>query len=325
VVQTFNPHQRVAELLFMDTQEKATVSVLELDPGGSGKANYGVGFGQHVLLCADNGTDLPEVPALGQFEPPIDNMWWRNELAKLAEQYADGDSGFDFVLPAGDPSAIKWWGEVIQLHLDGKVTVKLPSGEERRVDIKNVIRLNEPAGDMFEDELGAVEGQDTGFVEEEAGSEASWETMDDARDDLDLSDVRRGEGWEENVDEEQDVEMFEDDVSAQDAEEVEPMVSEPEWRDEVQAAVGAPVAKATRTARHSQTAEAGPSTQPNGHASSLPSLEDDEQWQQFEILEQAPEEHWFYKEPRLEAASKAYHTRLQKEHRALMTSLPGRL
>ncbi|GFZ47242.1 hypothetical protein JCM24511_04985 [Saitozyma sp. JCM 24511] len=343
VVQSFNPHQRVAELLFMDTKEKGTVSVLELDPGGVGKANYGVGFGQQVLLCPDNGADLPEVPALGQFEPPIDNMWWRNELAKLAEQYADGSDEFDYIPPAGDPSAIKWWGEVTQLHLDGTVTVKLPGGEERRVEIKNVVLLNEPMGEPMDDGLGPVEGEDMDFVDDGYGSEASWETMSEGQGDQAHS--PRSQAWNDESaegdwdmrDEDEsgahDVEIS-DDMSARDAEEVEPMVTEPEIQvaTMITAAlpsVASPVAPspsvtspaALAPAPVPPSAEAGPSSAPNGHATPLPSLEDDEDWQRFEMLEEAPEDHRFFKEPAA-APSKAFNTRLQKEHRALMSSLP---
>lgn len=322
------------------------MSVLELDPGGVGKANYGVGFGQQVLLCPDNGADLPEVPALGQFEPPIDNMWWRNELAKLAEQYADGSDEFDYIPPAGDPSAIKWWGEVIQLHLDGTVTVKLPGGEERRVEIKNVVLLNEPMGEPMDDGLGPVEGEDMDFVDDGYGSEASWETMSEGQGDQAHS--PRSQAWNDESaegdwdmrDEDEsgahDVEIS-DDMSARDAEEVEPMVSEPEIQvaamiDAALPSVASPVAVAPGPSVTSPTAlapapvppsaEAGPSTAPNGHATPLPSLEDDEDWQRFEMLEEAPEDHRFFKEPAA-APSKAFNTRLQKEHRALMSSLPG--
>jgi ubiquitin-conjugating enzyme E2 O len=54
-------------------------------------------------------------------------------------------------------------------------------------------------------------------------------------------------------------------------------------------------------------------------------LVDDEHWKPFDILEEAPVDHAYIKEPRLAASSKAFYSRLQKEHRALASSLPGRL
>lgn len=57
----------------------------------------------------------------------------------------------------------------------------------------------------------------------------------------------------------------------------------------------------------------------------LDSLVDDEHWKSFDILEEAPMDHAYFKEPRLTASSKAFYSRLQKEHRALASSLPGTL
>jgi hypothetical protein len=57
----------------------------------------------------------------------------------------------------------------------------------------------------------------------------------------------------------------------------------------------------------------------------LDSLVDDENWKSFDILEEAPMDHAYFKEPRLTASSKAFYSRLQKEHRALASSLPGAL
>ncbi len=304
VVQSFNPHQRVADLLFMDSNEKQTVSVLELDPGGSGRTNFGVGYGQQVLLCTDNGAPLPEVPSLGQFETPIDNIWWRDTLAKLAERYAENVDRFEECLPEGKREDIKWWGEVVQLHLDGTVSVALPNGEQRRVGIKNVQLLNDPGADIM-DGFGPMEGDDTEFVGEEdeamIGSQASWETMS-----------RRGsKKCDIDVEEEvMDIDGEEDEQDRLEVEEVEPVVSVSEWQQ-----------SNGHNSDDVNTNEAGPSS-PNGHLSGKPTLKNDEHWKQFEVLEEAPQDHHFFREPRLYAASKTYHSRLQKEHRALMSSLP---
>lgn len=72
----------------------------------------------------------------------------------------------------------------------------------------------------------------------------------------------------------------------------------------------------------SSTAEAGPSSAPAG-PQGLSSLSDEDAWVPFDILETAPQEHHFFNEPRPATATKTYLSRLQKEHRALATSLPG--
>nr|XP_031861429.1 uncharacterized protein CI109_003033 [Kwoniella shandongensis]KAA5528501.1 hypothetical protein CI109_003033 [Kwoniella shandongensis] len=328
VAQTFDPHQRVAELLFMDTNEKQIVPALELDPGGrNNTTTYGVGFGMQVLLCANNGSSPPEVPVLGQSELPIKNMWSRHELAKLAEEFVVDPSKFGYFKPEGDRNKVDWWGEVVQLNLDGSVDVELPNKEKRKVAIQNMFLLNEPHGeDMLGDEPHQVgEGDDwemEGTTENgfEVGSDASWETMS-----VD------GDGGQSNWDEPQvvdididgsDIGLDEDeDEDARDARGVELVVGA------AQPPTSPP--RASSPALPDDIPEAGPSTLPNGHDSSktvhhVNGIEDDddEHWQRFEMLEEAPEDHWYIREPRLSAASKTYHSRLQREHRALMSSLP---
>lgn len=287
----------------MDTRERQTVSVLELDPGGSGRTNYGVGYGQLVLLCPDNGATSPEVPSLGRFEFLFDTLWWRNELSKLGEITV---KVIDY-LPDGKRDEIKWWGEVVQLHLDGTVSIELPNGDQRRVDIRNCQLLNDPGGEVQDDGFGPLEGDDVEYVDEEGneiimGSEASWETLDKRPSEYADAGAQSGEEGME-----MDLVDSEDEQDRIEIEEVEPVVSDPEPRD----------------ARSTELPEAGPSSPPKGHFPAKPSHQDDDSWQQFEVLEEAPQDHRFIREPRLDAASKTYHSRLQKEHRTLMSSLPG--
>ena len=316
----------------MDTNELQTVSVLELDPGGSSRTNYGVGIGQHVMLCEDNGSPLPEVPSLGQYDTQIDNMWWRNELAKLAEKFVEDPSGFGTHLPSGSKEIVTWWGEITQLHLDGTVDVTVANGEVKRVGIKNCQLLNE-VGDPGMDGMEEIEGMDGGGawialpngmdgMDVEVASEASWETMSN------------GPPLEFNPDEYINY-MDEDEQDQRDIEEVDPLDSEPEL-DDVPTAPTLPRRESRKVnAQLSDDVEmpdAGPSSttsstllKSNGNSPSpgKPSLKDDEHWQHFEMLNEAPEDHHFFKEPRNQTASKAYHIRIAKEHRALMSSLPG--
>lgn len=358
VVQKFDPYQRVAELLFKDDHTKEFVPVMELDPGGrSGTNAYGVSIGQMVLLCEDNGSVPPEVPSFGQHETPVKNMWARHEFAKLAEEYVSSDSRFGWYPPEGDKEGVDWWGEVVQLHLNGEVTVKLANGDLKTVEIKNLAILNDPGSDMI-DELGpemdegeamdedeydefdewqdGMRGAHGGFVfdggqlrglqamvsrlketQQPEESESSWETMS-----------------EDNVhDVDTEGEVME--VDEMEEEEEERAVAEAEAASRQEQSEAASVEQKSfspvniLTSQPPQEAEfiAGPSTAVTS-TSRVPlpkeSLgEGDEQWERFEMLEQAPRDHRFYNELSSGAAAKSYHSRIQKEHRALQSSLPG--
>ena len=300
VVQTFNPYQRIAELVFLDTNEKQTVSVLELDPGDHRRNNYGVGFGQQVLLCPDNGAQLPEVPSLGQHGAPVEHNWMGDELQRMY-----GEHPLDMFWPEGEKQAVSWWGEVVQLHLDGTVSVKLGDGESRRVGIKNVQLLHDCRAALEEnmDGWGPVDEEEFMYGSESGmGSEASWETM---------SRREPGEGMDMDEEVNADMELDEEEErERREIEEVEPVVSDAA----VQNAVGDP--------QTIDMSEPGPSF---AYDRPLPksSLKGDDRWQHFEMLEEAPQDHHFIGQPSNEATSKTYHSRIHREHRALMSSLPG--
>lgn len=93
----------------------------------------------------------------------------------------------------------------------------------------------------------------------------------------------------------------------------------------------AEAASTTASEHITPSAEAGPSnvntssSSRNGtiHKQALDT--DDEHWQRFAMLEEAPADHHFIGELSNQAGAKTYHTRLAKEHRALASSLPGEL
>ncbi|WOO78553.1 putative ubiquitin-conjugating enzyme E2 23 [Vanrija pseudolonga] len=319
VVQSYNPRQRVANILLTDTKEKETVSVLELDTGGFGKANYGVGLGQHILFCDDNGAQTPEVPALGQVDPPEDGRdGFRNELHRLGLDQGMNADVFGGSLPKGDQSLVKWWGEVVDLHLDGQVEVELYTGERRTVNIKNVIILNEPEGAFpgeFEDDVESIH------------SDRSWETMS-GDEDMASNWDNDGDATQDRFDDLMDVEddgadsvevADDDEEDARAGEAVEALVSEEEESvSPPETRVAEPTAAPSGIQDSSD--EAGPST-----LATRPTLAGDDKWTRFEILEGAPADHHYYSEPRLPASSKAYHSRIMKEHRALASSLPDNI
>ncbi|KAK8844131.1 hypothetical protein IAR55_006925 [Kwoniella newhampshirensis] len=374
VAQMFDPHQRVAELLFMDNNEKQIVPALEIDPGGrTNDSTYGVGIGMQVLLCENNGSTPPAVPVLGQAELPVKNMWSRNELAKLAEEYVVDSSKFGYFTPEGDRDLVDWYGEVIRLNLNGSIDVQLPNNALRTVGLHNTFLLNEShpedlfaeleqqqpgEGDDWEMQGQLEAGIQNGF---EVGSDASWETMSAGED-------RLAAGWDQPGVIEIDVDMtsgeVEEDEESRDAREVDLAVGaaqtvtsqdrvptptspgeNPVGEEDEETRVTTKMYLANGVAQlpaasfpapsptsPGGSSKAGPSTQSNGQSVQLRSARqmddganEDEPWQRFEMLEAAPEDHWFIREPRLNAANKTYHSRLQREHKALISSLPDNI
>lgn len=330
IIQSYNPKQRIAEVLTLDTKEKETVSVLELDTGGFGKVNYGVGLGQNVLFCRDNETPLPEVPALGVTECPEDDKErYKQEMHRLGIEYGTAPETFGQGEPKGDKSKVDWWGEVVDMHLDGTVSVQLYNGETRKVGLKQLIVLNEPEG--FADN-GEWVDDDVSFE-----SEHSWETMSE--------DDHPGSNWDdaeqpnghtvETADTEfetlmdvdnagdvvipaEDVVQNEDDMDWDDADAqaVEDSVTPPESAEIATPTLPTPPPAAAPAPAVS--ADAGPSS--SSAPARLP-LDDDDLWASFDILETAPADHHWFNEPR-QQSHKQFTSRLMKEHRALSSSLP---
>ncbi|GMK56130.1 hypothetical protein CspeluHIS016_0211860 [Cutaneotrichosporon spelunceum] len=325
VVQMYNPKQRIAEVLLLDTKEKETVSVLELDTGGFGRVNYGVGLGQIVLFCEDNGADVPEVPSLGQVDPPDDGReGFKAVLQRLGLEHGGSPDQLSSSLPKGDPNIVKWWGEVADMHLDGTISVELYSGERKRVDIKKVIVLNEPEGPFPGDEFG------DGFSDytTEAMSERSWETVEG----IELIGETNGEHYHDALEEaatSEDEDEDEDDMdvdgtdgnSSVDREAVDVGMDEDDSDDEATPPPPEPAATPRPRGEVPNQAAPGSPTAPVP-APRRQSLAEGSKWLRFDILESAPAEHHYYEEPLLPPSTKAFHSRLRKEHRTLSTSLP---
>lgn len=336
IIQSYNPKQRIAEVLTLDTKEKETVSVLELDTGGFGKVNYGVGLGQNVLFCRDNETPLPEVPALGVVECPEDDRErYKQEMHQLGIEYGTAPETFGQGEPMGDKSKVGWWGEVVDMHLDGTVSVRLYDGETRRVGLKQLIVLNEPEGFADNGEWVDDEDDDVSFE-----SEHSWETMSE--------DDHPGSNWDDaeqpnghsvetadtefetlmDVDNAGDVVIPAEDVvrnddddmdwNDEDAQAVEDSVTPPESAEIATPKLPTPPPAPTPAPAVAAAAGAGPSS---SSAPARPPLDDDELWASFDILESAPADHHWFGEAR-QQSHKQFTSRLMKEHRALSSSLP---
>ncbi|RXK38456.1 hypothetical protein M231_04221 [Tremella mesenterica] len=313
VVQTFDPDNRVANILFTDVtpNETQTVPVLELDTGGPGEDHYGVSLGQWVLFTPDNHSPLPEVPTIGRPPFPDDSMEVEKHRAMVTMMIQAFDIRFE--PPLGDSTRILWCGVVSSLHLDGTVSVHLPNGQERRVGLKNLVVLNDMTGsdDWFE-MFDPFEGMSEDDSDDK--SDKSWETV--SEDVISPQDIIEVDEVEEKVKEEK----------MEDTKEVEGRMKEEKMEEYVKdakhveamypAAGDGQVVEDTRP-------QAGPST--SKKENSLDDQGMDQVWKGFEMLEQAPEDHHYFNESRREATYKTYRSRLQKEHRTLMTSLPDNI
>ncbi|WVN87953.1 uncharacterized protein L203_103150 [Cryptococcus depauperatus CBS 7841] len=354
VIQTFDPFQRVAKVLFMDDKSTDFVPVMELDPGGRfGNNSYGVSIEQKVLLCDDNAFIPPEIPRLGQNETPVRNLWLSHEFAKMGNEYIKDPAKYKWYKPEGDQKEVDWWGEVVQLHLDGNVTVKLANGEQKKVGLRNISILDEPLGEMIDElgseieteiDLGEVLGMgnehlshdpsnsadvlkifETGLKgfkhavdksKRQSASEASWETVSNVEEnkdghDRDMEDVdTEGEIMEVDREEEQEVRKRR-------------KVSYDTNKNSYTASGKRPLALPLHTSRLDEN-EAGSSSAslPSYAPISKLSLENDEHWQSFDVLEQAPSDHHFINEKGMQVANKGFLSRIKREHNALQSSLP---
>ena len=318
VVQKFDPRQRIADLLFTDKQEIQTVSVLELDTGGHGRPEYGVGIGQIVLTCDDNHTPLPEVPPIGAIEPAFTSMYWRSVLMERGS-HLKADPAMDPVAavrttrPSGDISSVDWWGHVSDLHLDGTIGIRLANGTQTRLSLRRLQLLNTP-GEMYDDDGEAPDNMfDMGMDHEgDSASTTSWETLPKSdraiQETIDF--MESGQSWDDAypvpLDSDGDTAMEMMDEWA-----VNRLVTETRWPRQAVDTTSTPMPRAaSRLAAESPSPVAGPST-----------LQDDERWVHFEMLEEAPPDHKFIGEVS-RMGGKAFQTRINKEHRALMNSLP---
>ena len=172
-MQSFDPRHRVATILFVNSSRVETVPVLEIDLGASPEGleelvQYGVEVGQRVLLCDDNGAVYPQVPVLGQ-RNMVNEHVYQSRFQSLADEMLHSGAS-DLRLPAGDPARIDWYGEVIELFLDGTCDIRLANGTIKRVEVKQLYILRD-VPEFGQDGLVTIGGGDVDMA-----SDASWET-----------------------------------------------------------------------------------------------------------------------------------------------------
>jgi ubiquitin-conjugating enzyme E2 O len=139
VVQSVNSVDRVAVIRCADTGTLETVSVLELDPNGTGDMSpdvlhghgFGVRRGDSVFVHPEgttNGFAPPRVPKIGEIEewvrePPVradgELGGWRRTMADLgariaADRKAQRTPLYNVRLPRRDDNSLSWFGEVTE-------------------------------------------------------------------------------------------------------------------------------------------------------------------------------------------------------------------
>jgi ubiquitin-conjugating enzyme E2 O len=334
VVQSVDALQRTAEVLWLDPQpnesSKEMVSLLELDPHGISTApmgphneTFGVRRGNFVFIHPEgttNGAELPIVPRIGEREdwtrglPSPSNAALRAEMAKFGREYMNENGTIDAYVEDIVDRDISWFGEVVDLKLDGKIEVLLANGETLMLPLHRLTLLPdampEDFAEMWDEEMPSPDtntlgifteeviyepGHMPGQFPEEIEDEGGWETMSEDEADVD-------------VDMDADLEQLQEDEVMRNTSDAPQPMDIPEMQSQTD-----PLTLSTQSPPtpepHSQTSSGPPKDNPHT------------QWQRFLILPNAPNDHAF-----LSRASttrpRSYLARLNKEYRALTSSLP---
>lgn len=136
VVQSVNARDRTADVVFSDTGSHELVSVLELDPHGTGDWSatspttfdgLGLRRGDFVFIGESNGMEPPRVPRIGEVEmwvreaPVMDERGqlggWRKEMSDMGHDIArrretEKTVEGKILRPSSDDTSLNWFGEV---------------------------------------------------------------------------------------------------------------------------------------------------------------------------------------------------------------------
>ncbi|KAI4523174.1 hypothetical protein K525DRAFT_222350 [Schizophyllum commune Loenen D] len=319
VVQSVDAKERIAKVLFLDTQKIELVPLLDIDPHGgtTGEitSELGVQLGDFVFICDDNGFTDSRVPVLGEVEPWVrevpltegEPLGWRKELTELGAEVTSGhDSRLGNVrLPRPDDNSLNWIGEVTALNLDGTVEVTYPNTKKDTFNLKQLNKLQDGVTQLQEDMWN--NGSEMGGSDEDM--EDVWEDIPDTEG------VPNGD-WEWYDDQEapngamDDTEVLEDGADAEMGSATSDVAEEDMSSTVVdETAQSLPIPKDKEPISSDDISPtAGPSSEPDA-------------WTRFEILPEAPHDHAFY-DSAVEPRSKAFFSRLNREYRALQANLP---
>ncbi|KAL7282655.1 hypothetical protein ACG7TL_004128 [Trametes sanguinea] len=356
VVQSVNAQDRTAYVRVVETGAIELASVLELDPHGTGDWSalapaaadgLGVRRGDFVFIHREgttNGAKPPMVPRIGEVEewvrePPTVGPTgqlggWRREMAEIGARIAEqrGTEGAVEELPIRRPqkgdASLNWFGEVLDLRLDGTIEVILPNGDTVVVPLERLTRLYDSA-----EQLEDMWGDDEGTIEE--GEEVEvWEMDQDGHwveGTLDDEDEDEWESADEEIDE---------DVDDEDDMDVEPIPGGGDWSPSNDTVipplhVDAPMAVDSAAAAAAPPSSSEPPSTtgrpkspdvPQDAAASEESEHEPEEpadtpWKRFEVLPAAPVDHAFYNTPPAQH-TRQFMARMSKEYKALQSSLP---
>ncbi|TFK30803.1 hypothetical protein FA15DRAFT_662855 [Coprinopsis marcescibilis] len=335
VVQSVNPAERTAILLFQDTVTQELVSVLELDPNGISDPSefhgphegLGVRRGDFVFIHPEgstNGAIPPSVPQIGELEPWVREMpimdgqytGWRKEMTDLGNSIAANRASSEIFegaikRPTKGDESLYWIGEVTELRLDGLVEVTHPDWVRRIYPLERLTRLYDGM-DQLEDDPWLDDG---GFDEYEGEElEGLW-TLDEQGHWHPNSDENPGD-WidDDGYFEEQGQHYGESDAMVVDKPDV-VVIPTPNLPDQEAIPSSTPV----------HDIEIPTNAQPEIDAPQSPSAshipEECEQWKRFEVLASTPVDHAFYATTPAQP-SKSFLARLSKEYKAFVTGLP---
>jgi len=315
----------------------------------------GVRRGDFVFIHNEgttNGLEMPKVPRIGEVEPWVRELpvvhpdghygGWRKTMADIGMDIAHRREQERIVegkirKPGPDDTSLNWFGEVSCLGLDGSVEVTLPNGTVAKYPLERLTRLYDTL-EQLEDLWGEGSVQDDPENDHVHDHDAEVWAMDEdgvwqAQPDGDENDE-----WEETDEEEEDYDMdVEGDAQMDDIHTPDNEVHA-SWWDHIVPTVTPVPADQQDTASVSQV----PSSTLRSSSPDVPRDasekedvlvdgaivsgvdEDGERethWKRFEILPEAPHDHAFYNSTASQP-SRNFLTRLQKEYRALSSSLP---
>ncbi|KAH9039937.1 hypothetical protein EDB84DRAFT_1477060 [Lactarius hengduanensis] len=361
VVQSVNAVDRTATIRFGDTGAIELASVLELDPHGTNDWSavaptsfdgLGVRRGDFVFIHREgttNGLEKPKVPRIGEVEPwvreaPIvhaDGHYggWRKTMADIGMNIAHRRESDHIVegrirKPGPDNTSLNWFGEVSNLGLDGSVEVTLPNGAVAKYPLERLTRLYDTL-EQLEDLWGEGSIQDEHDHDHVHDHDAEvWEMDEDgvwqAQPNGDDNDE-----WEETDGEDEYVMEVEADAQIEDIRAPDNEVHT-SWWDHIVPTMTTVTADQQDTASVSQdpssTLRSSSPDVPRDATEKEDVLVDEagingeggdkeSHWKRFEVLPEAPRDHAFFNSTPSQP-SRNFLTRLQKEYRALSSSLP---
>ncbi|KAE8264443.1 hypothetical protein A4X09_0g6965 [Tilletia walkeri] len=332
--------------------ETELVPVFELDVHGPDPVTFGVHRGDVVFISArPNGLEIPQLGRIGESEADFpDEAELRQQMSDLGMQLANRyATNCPLVLPrpGSEATEIDWYGEVVGKRMDGVVEVRIPCGRIVETTIDRLTLLS----DGFEDDGGgwADDAQWSDGGSEEAGpwvteegdtvdevERDEWEDME--VDGMSTDDSDDDEEGEEGDDDEEEEDDGDDDDEADTTKDLaasrSPPLSTANKRGPIRSDTNGSTATASTSAAPATTsttaAAGGPEHErkitvdggmPHVPSSGANMPDDDERWSRFEVLDEAPTDHAFIREP-WASSSKAFFSRIQKEFKILQNALP---